>query len=100
MNTGLPSTVPGMSARIRFRIGIHLPYLLRHRFRVVSQVDRVPVALAHLPVVEAGKSRCRRKQRLRLDENIAVELVESAHDLTRQLEVGHLIFADGTNLPS
>ena len=77
------------------RIGVHLPDLLDDRLGASSdEIDRVAVALAHLPVVEARQPRRRREQRLRLDEHLAVEVVEPPDDLARELEVRHLILAD------
>ena len=76
------------------RIRVHLPHLVLHRLRVVRQVDGVVVALAHLPVVEAGQPRRRRQQRLRLDQVRRIEIVEAAHHFARQLEVRHLVVAD------
>ena len=75
------------------RVRIHLPDFLDDVLGRVGQIDRVAVALAHLAVVEAGQARRRREQRLRLDEQLAVEIVEPPHDFARQLEVRHLILA-------
>ena len=76
------------------RIRVHLAHFLRHGLGVVSQLNRVAVALAHLPVVEARQQRHRRQERLRLDEHVPVELIEAAHRFARELEVDDLIFAD------
>ena len=75
------------------RIRVHLAHLLHDGLRIVAEIDGVAVTLAHLAVVESGQARHRREQRLRLDENLAVELVEPAHDLTRELQVRDLILA-------
>ena len=82
-------------------IRVHLPHLLLHHLGGVRQVDGVLVALAHLPVVEAGQAGRGRQQRLRLDEaarrrplrHRKVEVVEAAHHLARQLQVRHLVVA-------
>ena len=76
------------------RIRVHLPHLLRHRLGIVGEIDGVAVALAHLPVVQPGQPRNRRQQRLRLDEHLAVELMETADRFARQLQVRDLILPD------
>ena len=76
------------------RIGVHLHHFFPHRLRVVREIDRVGVALRHLSIVEAGKARDRRQQRLRLDEELPVEVVVATHDLATQLQVRNLILAD------
>src|SRR5580765_639620 len=77
------------------RIGIHAHHLLLHIVCAIRQVDGVAEALAHLLVaVEPGQAGERREQRLRLDEHVAEEVVETPDHLARQLEVRHLILAD------
>ena len=75
------------------RVGVHRHHLLLHLVRGVGEVDGVAVALAHLAVVDAGQAREPGEHRLRLDEHLAVEPVEAAHDLARQLQVRHLVIA-------
>ena len=62
--------------------------------RRLGEEDGVVVALAHLAAVGAGDLRRLGEQRLRLGEHLAVEAVEAARDLARQLEVRHLVDAD------
>ena len=77
------------------RIGVHLPDAFGHFFSRVRQQDRVADALAHLLVaVEAWQARELRQHRLRLDQHVAEELVEPAHDLAREFEVRDLILTD------
>src|SRR6202011_104034 len=58
------------------------------------QWNGIPVRLRHLAPVESRHFRSLREQRLRLRENISVEIVESANDLARQLEMRRLVLAD------
>ena len=55
----------------------------------------LPTDLRHLPdAVGAEHDRRLGEDRLRLGERVAVAVVEGAHDLARQLEVGRLVLAD------
>ena len=68
-------------------------------FRIVAgsreDVDRVADRLGHLlDAVRAQHDRRLGEHRLRLGERVAVAVVERAHDLARQLEVGGLVLAD------
>jgi hypothetical protein len=80
-----------------FGIRVHLHHLRPHGRSVIGQVDRVPVALAHLPVVEAWQPlEPARQQVLRLHEHVAAkDVVEAPHHLPRELEVRDLVLADG-----
>ena len=89
--TGQMSGLPGSVRRLRagsVTIGL---IFCAHDLRRVLQVDRVAVGLRHLAAVGARHARGRGEQRLRLREDRAVEVVEAAHDLARQLDVRGLV---------
>ncbi len=79
--------MPGILAPDARRVGEHLDALAADLVGRVREVDRVAVGLRHLAAVEPRHLRRRREQRLRLGEDLAVEGVEAAGDLARQLEV-------------
>ena len=62
---------------------------------VAEDVDRVADRLAHLPhAIGAEDDGCLGEHGLRLGERVAVAVVERAHDLARELEMGGLVLAD------
>ena len=85
--------VAGVGAPLARRVGEHRLQLLLHRLRVVLQVDRVAVRLRHLAAVGPRDALGLGEQRLRLREDLAVQVVEAAHDLPRDLDVGRLVLA-------
>jgi hypothetical protein len=87
-----------MSARTRLG-SVYICITLLHRVRIVGQVDRVADALAHLLVVDARQARHRGQQRLH-DQHVAVEIIESADGLARELQVRDPVGLTGTNRAS
>ena len=96
MKTGLPSTVPGMSARTRLGSVYIRMHLLLHLVGGVGQVDRVAVALAHLLVAVEPRQPRRTcvSSGCGSTSTSPEEIVEAADDLARQLQVRDLILAD------
>ena len=80
-------------------VGVHRHDLLLHLRRRIGDVDTIAKGFRHLRLaVRAGKTHrrlLRGEQALRLDERLAVDLVELAHDLARLLQHRLLIFAHG-----
>ena len=70
------------------RIGVHRHDFLTHRVGVVREQDRVADRLAHFGfAVDAGQNREARLDVVGYRKNRAIELVEAAGDLARQLDM-------------
>ncbi len=78
------------------RVRVHAHHLLGHRLFVIREQDGVAQRLGHLLLaVDARQDLRFAEQRLRLGENIAVEVVEAPGDLPGHLHVGQVVASHG-----
>ena len=89
---GTEVRISGVVAPDSGRIGDHRFEFLPHNRFGVGQVDRVPVALAHLPAIRAEHFWILRELLHRLKEHRLVQAIEPAGQLSGEFQVRQLIF--------
>src|SRR5262252_7191836 len=75
-------------------ISNHSPGLFTDHLRRVDKIYGVAVALRHFAAVDSGQRGDFSVKLFRLREDRSAKVVESPHDLARQLQVCRLILAD------
>jgi hypothetical protein len=88
----------GIAQMDLLRVGDERADLRAYLVGGVAHADRVAERLRHLAAVRAGDQGGVRQQRPWFDEHLAVQAVELADDLARQLDVHDLILADRDEL--